>query len=29
VYDLEIVSPAGAVTRLVEGAITNSLEVTR
>lgn len=29
VYDLEIVSSAGVVTRLVEGSINNSLEVTR
>lgn len=29
VYDLELVSPGGSVTRLVEGAITVSKEVTR
>lgn len=29
VYDLEIVSPAGVVTRLVQGTITLSREVTR
>lgn len=28
-YDLEIVSPSGAVTRLVQGALTVQLEVTR
>lgn len=28
-YDLELVSPAGVVTRLVHGIITNSLEVTK
>ena len=29
VYDLEIVSPAGVVTRLVQGTVTLSREVTR
>lgn len=29
VYDLELVSPSGAVKRLIEGEVTISLEVTR